>query len=169
MFGQRRILIFVVKVFILILVFSALWPFVAPAYTTLLAAAANGVAPPSIKITTAGSLIVIHSGAQLAAASLQSLPFQAGLLLILALIIATPNLKVRQRLKFVGIAVVLTFALHTASILVMSTNARAIRPLVVLIASVGIDLFPVLIWAALSAKYWRPSHRVSPGYVQTNK
>ena len=154
MFSRRRLLVFVVKVFILILIFSSFWSFIAPGYASLLAAASNGVAPSSIKITASDSLINIYSGVQLAPVSLRSLPFQAGLVMVLALIIATPGLNVRQRLKYVVIAAILTFALHIASLFIMSVNARAMRPLVVLCASVGIDLFPLLIWVALSAKYW---------------
>ena len=156
MSGRRRLLIFVVIVFVLILIFSSFWPFVAPSYASLLATASNAVAPANINITSADSLIIIHSEEQLSPTPLRSLPFQAGLLLLLALIIATPGLKVRQRLQYVFIGAVFTFALHIASVLIMSINVRAMRPLVVLFASVGIDLFPVLIWAALSAKYWWP-------------
>ena len=160
MSGRRKLLIFVVKVFVLILIFSSFWSFVAPGYTSLLVAASNGVAPSSISMTAVDSSIVIHSVGQTPAA-LRSLPFQAGLLLLLALIIATPGLKVRQRLQYIVIGAILTFALHIASVIIMSVNVRAMRPLVVLFASVGIDLFPVLIWAALSAKYWWPGRQVS--------
>lgn len=169
MSGRRKLLIFVVKVFVVILIFSSFWPFVAPGYASLLAAASNGVAPSGISMTAADSLIIIYSEGQLAPASLRSLPFQAGLLLLLALIIATPGLKLRQRLLYVVIGAILTFALHIASVLIMSINVRAIRPLVVLVASVGIDLFPVLIWAALSAKYWWPGRAAAPSHVRTNK
>lgn len=161
MSGRRRLLIFVVKVFVIILIFSSFWPFVAPGYTSLLVAATNGVAPSSISLMATDSTIIIHSEVQPASVSLHSLPLQAGLLLLLALIIATPGLKLRQRLKYIVIGAILTFALHIVSLLIMSSNVRAMRPLVVLFASVGIDLFPVLIWAALSARYWWPAFRPS--------
>jgi len=161
MSGQRKLLIFVVKVFVLILIFSSFWPFIAPGYTSLLVAVSNGVAPSSISMTAIDSLITIESTEEPIAVSLRSLPFQAGLLLLLALIIATPGLKLRQRLKYIVIGAILTFALHVVSLLIMSSNVRAMRPLVVLFASVGIDLFPVLIWAALSARYWWPAFRPS--------
>ena len=170
MSGQRMLLIFVAKVFIVVLIFSSFWPFIAPGYASLLAAASNAVTPSSIEITALDSSINIHSGAQLAPVSIRSLPFQAGLVIVLALIIATPGLKVRQRLKYVVVAAILTFGLHIASLLIMSVNARAMRPLVVLCASVGIDLFPVLIWAALSAKYWWPGRgEIIPSYARTGQ
>lgn len=168
MSGRRKLLIFVVKVFVVILIFSSFWPFVASGYASLLAAASNGVAPSGISMTAADSLIIIYSEGQ-TPTLLRSLPFQAGLLLLLALIIATPGLKLRQRLLYVVIGAILTFALHIASVLIMSINVRAMRPLVVLFASVGIDLFPVLIWAALSAKYWWPGRAAAPSHVRTNK
>jgi len=157
MSGQRRLLFFVVKVFILILIFSSFWPFVAPSYTSLLVAASNPVAPSTITMTADQSSIIIQAAGQ--EMSIHTLPFQAGLILLLALIIATPGLKVRQRLKCIVAAAILMFALHVVSVRIMSSQGLAMRPLVVLFASVGIDLFPVLIWTALTAKYWWPSHR----------
>ena len=154
MSGQRRLLFFVVKVFILVLIFSSFWPFVAPGYTSLLVATSNPLAPSTITMTADHSSIIFHSAGQ--EASLGTLPFQAGLILLLALIIATPGLKVRQRLKFIVAAAIVMFVIHVASVRIMCSYGLAMRPLVVLFASVGIDLFPLLIWIALSAKYWWP-------------
>jgi len=153
---RRRLLIFVATVFGLILVFSIGWLFIAPGYASLLAAATDKISPSSISLTATGSSIVLQSETQQASISLNSLPLQAGLILLVTLIIATPGLRVKQRLYYVAIGAVLTFVLHVISILIMSTNVRALRPLIVLFASVGIDLFPVLIWAGLSARYWWP-------------
>ncbi len=162
MSGQRKLLIFVVKVFVLILIFSSFWPFVAPGYASVLAAASNAVAPANIKIMSAGGLIIVNYGAQLEQAGLRTLPFQAGLLLLLSLIIATPGLKVGRRVLYIGIGALLTFALHIASVLVWCTNVSTMRPFWVLFVVVGIDLFPVLIWAAVSAKYWWPRRGAVP-------
>ena len=156
MSGQRRLLIFVVKVFVLILIFSSFWPFVAPGYANLLATASNGISPSSISITAVDSNIVIQHQMAPEPLSLRSLPFQAGLLLLLALIIATPGIRLRQRLLYLAIGAIVSFALHIASILVIGLNVRALRPLIVLFASIGIDLFPILVWIALSARYWWP-------------
>jgi len=163
MFGRRSLLLFVIKVFVLILVFSSFWPFVAPGYATLLSAAANGLAPSSINFVAVESEINIYSGAQLTPFSLQSLIFQAGQPILMALILATPGLGVKKWLKYIIVGVVLTFGIHIASILILSINIRSIRPLVVLFASVGIDLFPVLIWVGLTARYWWPGRtKVTP-------
>ena len=156
MFGRRSLLIFVVKVFILILVFSSFWPFVAPGYASLLVTAANGLAPSNINFTSVGSEINIYSGAQLTPFSLQSLIFQAGQPILIALILATPGLGMKKWLKFIIVGIILTFGIHIASILILSINVKSMRPLMVLFASVGIDLFPVLIWVGLTARYWWP-------------
>lgn len=160
MSGRRKLIIFIVKVLVLILIFSSFWSFVAPGYTSLLVAATNAVAPSSIRMAADDSVVVIFSVGQ-APAALHSLPFQAGLLLLLALILATTGIKLKQRLLYIVVGAVLTFVIHIISVLIMTINVRNMRPLVVLFASVGIDLFPVLIWAVLSAKYWWPSREVS--------
>lgn len=159
MSGIRKLIIFIVKVLVLILILSVLWYFLAPGYTSLLVSATDALAPSSIIMWASDSSIIIRAVGQ-APAAIHSLPFQAGLLLLLALIIATPGIKVRQRLIYIVIGAVLTFVLHIVSVLIMTINVRNIRPLVVLFASVGIDLFPILIWAVLSARYWWPGRGV---------
>jgi len=155
MFGQHKLAKFVVKVFILILIFASFWPFVAPGYSTILAAATNLLAGPTMRIEAEGSLLLLYSGAQLQPLTLHSLPFQAGMLLLLALVIATPGPSIKQRLIFAVAAIVLTFALHTGSLVIMSTREPAMRPILVLVASVGFYLFPVVIWAAFIAIFRR--------------
>jgi hypothetical protein len=87
-----------------------------------------------------------------------TLTFQAGIVLLFALITATPGPKIFLRLKYLIIASVVVFFLHVTSFLLLSFygTTTVLLPLIVLFASVGVDLFPVLIWLCLSVKYWWP-------------
>jgi hypothetical protein len=38
----------------------------------------------------------------------------------------------------------------------MDIQTRALRSVIVLLGSIGADLFPILIWVILCAKYWWP-------------
>ena len=156
--ARRRLLAFVITVLVLIVLLAPAWPFLAPGYTRLLVAVSNGVASSSITMAAVdNSIIISHAAAEVAPISVGSLPFQAGLFLVVILIIATPGLGVRRRLGYALAAVVLTFGLHVVGVLFMSTRTRALRPAITLFASIGIDLFPILIWGVLCARYWRPA------------
>ena len=52
------------------------------------------------------------------------------------------------------VAVFLTFGIHIIVVLCMGIQTRALRPVIVLLGSISADLFPILIWAILCAKYW---------------
>jgi hypothetical protein len=151
--GQRRFLIFLGKAFLIILACSVVWPFVASGYTSMLVTATNAVAPSHVTLTAQESAILIYSR-EYGSTSVTSLPFQAGLVILLALILATPGLKVRRRLVSVVVGAIITFAIHVVSIDIIAINARGTQALIVLFASVGVDLFPVLVWMPFSAKYW---------------
>lgn len=156
MLAQRRLLAFVVRVLVMVVLLAPAWPFLSPGYTRLLVAACNVVAPSSITMRAVDSSIIIFSVEQGASISISSLPFQAGLFLVVILIIATPGLKIWKRLKYTVAAIFLTFGIHIVVVLGMGIQARALRPVIVLLGSIGADLFPILIWAILCAKYWWP-------------
>ena len=158
MSGQPRLLVFVGKTLLFVLAFAAVWPFAAPAYARLLAGVTNWALPAHVSLVAEKSNIVVRS-IGVGSASLTSLPFQAGLIMLLALMLATPGLKIKQRLVHIILGSIITFALHVVAMIVIALNVRATLPLIVLFASVGVDLFPILIWMALSARYWLPSLR----------
>ncbi|MFC1958449.1 hypothetical protein ACFLV6_00795 [Chloroflexota bacterium] len=161
--STRKILVFLAKVFLLILLFSILLPFIDEGYADLLSAASDVLAPSNIRITALDNIILINFRADLRPLALYSLPLQGGLVLITSLVMATPGLTVIQRVMCTVAAVVLTFALHVVTLVViglgMNLSRWALRPLAILFLSIGIDLFPVLIWTALSAKYWWPGSK----------
>lgn len=158
MLAQRRLLAFVVRVLVMVVLLAPAWPFLAPGYTRLLVAACSVIASSSITMRAVDSSIIISSVEQGAPISIASLPFQAGLFLVVILIIATPGLKIWKRLKYTVAAAVLTFGIHIIVVLGMGIQTRALRPVIVFLGSIGADLFPILIWAILCAKYWWPLH-----------
>jgi len=157
MFAQRRLLAFVVLVLVMILVLAPAWFFLAPGYTDLLAGAGNALAPSGITMRAVGNSIVVQSAEQSTPITIASLAFQAGLFLVLILVLATPGLGVRRRLAYVAAAAALTFGLHVVGVLTMGIRTRALRPVIVLVGSVGIDAVPILIWGILCARYWWPA------------
>ena len=93
-----------------------------------------------------------------------------GLVLVVALIVATPGLKLRQRLKFIPLAVLIMFVIHIVTILIFAWVAQSSSPAhpmnenpwVILFLVVGCDLFPALIWGVLSYKYWSFKLKAAP-------
>jgi hypothetical protein len=160
-FDHHRLLMFVGKAFISILIFSSFWWFVAPSYTSLLAAASDSMAPSTTVMKAVDNTITIQIQGQASSATMHTLPYQTGLLLLLGLIVATPRLKPRQRLEYAAVGAVATFALHVVTVLAVSGRMQSMSPLLFLFVSLGVDLFPILIWAALSAKYWWPGGAMS--------
>ncbi|MCX6000602.1 MAG: hypothetical protein NTU41_13740, partial [Chloroflexi bacterium] len=86
---------------------------------------------------------------------------QFGLVLVMALIGATPGMRWTQRVKFLGAAVVFLFAIHVMAVWIMAklmlSGANMDKnPVFNLLVTVGCDLFPVGIWGAVSLRYWFP-------------
>lgn len=93
-----------------------------------------------------------------------------GMLLVIALVAATPALTWQRRLKSIAVAIVLVFLLHIVTILIfakLTTSGVDVshNPLVALFLVIGDGLFPAVIWGALSLRYWfpRPEKAAKPG------
>jgi len=163
--GLRRLSIFVLKAFLVLLVFSSFWTFVAPGYAGVLARVSDVLAMPDIKLTATDTTINIRMVKGTASASIYTMPLQGGLLLLLSLILTTPGLGWVRRAKYVLLGGACCFVIHVVTVLVMSGEMLALDPLVVLFASVGIDFFPIAIWLVLSARYWWPGRGAVPAPV----
>jgi glucan phosphoethanolaminetransferase (alkaline phosphatase superfamily) len=174
MSGRHKLFIFAVKVLVLIIITAPLWAVVAPWYSQALAAAADKVAPSSIAFRAENSSILIEAvhGQARVVLTVHGLSLIYGLAVLLALIIATPGLAVRKRLKFVAAAFVIMFIIHWMAMLAMGELAQSIspehpsvagNPLYILVVSIGVDLFPILVWIVLSHKYWLPAFNEGVG------
>ena len=77
-----------------------------------------------------------------------------GLILLIALLIATPEIKAFKRIENLATGLWVVFAVHSATLfilsrLVQSRGCVSMTAPVVLISAVGLNLFPVLVWASL--------------------
>jgi hypothetical protein len=164
----------------LIIVLSALWTFVDSGYSAFLGKIASNLAPAEFKVDQRGGTIyftrqyfIINVGGkptQVAVpanyppqASIVASAIQFGLLLTIALVAATPGLAWRRRFLFSAIAAAVTFLLQVLSVMVM---AKTLNSLFFVVVS---DLFPALLWAIFSFRYWffpQNAVQTSPDAVQ---
>jgi hypothetical protein len=146
----------------LIIVFSVAWSFVDADYSNFLAAIARGVVSSGVVVEQEqGTITFIHREYYMGLTRLDrdwidASAIQFGLLLAVALVAATPGLKIGRRFLFSALAVAITFVLQVLSVLVM---ARTFNSLFFVVAS---DLFPPILWAIFSFKYWFAAPVSSP-------
>jgi hypothetical protein len=142
----------------LIIVLSVVWSFVDTAYSNFLSLIAGSVVSKGVVIEQSdGTIAFVHSipytidsmrGSLQVTDSIVASAIQFGLLLTIALMAATPGLGLKRRFLFTGAAAAVTFVLQILSIIVMS---KTFNSLFFVIVS---DLFPPLLWAAFSFRYW---------------
>ncbi len=178
----RRLIIFAVKVVVLIIIMSSFWHLLAPGYNHALAVTADTIAPSSMSFSTEDSSMLINSQHDAITVTLKvhGLSLHYGLVVLIALILATPGLKLGTRLKFVIAALIIMFLIHILAMLAMGQVAKSVgpqdpsvtgNPLEILFVSIGFDLFPILVWLALSFKYWFPKTQIGnrKGSVTANR
>jgi len=159
---RGRLLIFIGKAIGFLLAGAVIWYFIAPAYNRLLLATTSVFIPSDPMLVLRQDTIYIYS--QASAQPVGGIYISAlhyGLILVVALILATPGMKPLKRLKFTAIALVAIFAVHLTSVtlfaqtaLSTTTQSMGQNPLIILFAIIGADLFPVAVWAGLSYKYF---------------
>ena len=149
-----------------IIVISLIWHFVAPVCNHLLVGIADRLTLTQVALGEDNNIYL--------STSLEGVPFTTwihssylhyGLILVIALIAATPGLKLSQRLNFIIFAMLILFIIHIVTILIMaklmqSTGGTAPllhrNPAIILFLPIGGSLFPLLVWAGLSFRYWLP-------------
>jgi hypothetical protein len=165
----------------LIIVLSVVWTFIDSAYSGFLGNIAASLAPPDFKVEQReGAIyftrqyIIIDVGGKPAQAPLppnypaqdtiMASAIQFGLLLTIALVAATPGLSWRRRIAFSGLAAVVTFTLQVLSVIIM---AKTFNSLFFVIVS---DLFPPLLWALFSFRYWlAPRRTITKNQIPSTK
>jgi hypothetical protein len=161
---RSSLLFFIGKAILFLIAIAIVWHFISPAYNDLLAATANLIHPAHTKIVSYGQDIIrVYLAGSSRAYEIYGLDLQYGLLIVLALIAATPGLRLMKRLKFALIALVIMFVIHVASILVFakvaySSSSATIssNPYVVFFCIIGPDLFPALVWMSLAFRQFFP-------------
>jgi hypothetical protein len=172
MWLRSRLLRFIGKTIAFFIVISVLWHFVAPTYNRLLAGAADQFGPGQTAISAEQDNLYILPELNTGPAGMYEiygLDMQYGLLLVVALIAATPGLRLTQRFRYIPIAFVIMFIIHVATILIFAYVAESgtpasvtKNPFVVLFSILGTDLFPVLVWGVLSFRYFLPKPNEEP-------
>jgi hypothetical protein len=164
----------------LIIVLSVLWNFVDSAYSEFLGKIASGVVSDEFKVEqregtiyfTRQYVIVNINGVPTRAEVPENYPYQDslvaaaiqfGLLLTIALVAATPGLSWKRRLLFSGLAAAVTFILQVLSVVIM---AKTFNSLLFVIVS---DVFPPLLWAFYSFRYWLVRQKAIPAGQGGNK
>jgi hypothetical protein len=149
----------------LIIVFSVAWSFVDAEYSNFLGRIAGSLVSDEFKVEqTSGTIYFtrlyfpINIGGTITKVAvpnnygteawIDASAIQFGLLLTIALVAATPGLKLRRRFILCAIAAAITFILQVLSVVIM---AKTLNSLLFVIVS---DLFPPILWAVFSFKYW---------------
>ena len=168
---RGRLLRFAVIALAVLVVIALLWPFIAPAYNRLLVGDSSNLVPHEVTLAAEGSDIIVDVEIQRpeisasASGKIESSSLHYGLLFLMALIAATPGLKLSRRAKFGAIALVSMFLIHFITMMVVTRlmlsnveggGSLASNPWMVLFLTIGCDLFPLLVWGALSFRYWIP-------------
>jgi hypothetical protein len=149
----------------LIIVFSVLWNFIDAEYSTFLGQIASKVVPAEYKVEqregtvyfTRQYFIMDIGGKPTPVKVPENYPadhylvasaIQFGLLLTIALVAATPGLSWVRRIIASLVAAAVTFVLQVISVIIMGLTFNSI--LFVIVS----DLFPPLLWAFFSYRYW---------------
>ena len=169
--GRGRLLRFAGIALAVLIVIALLWQFIAPAYNQLLVWTSSGLVPHEATLAAEGRDIIVDVEMQgpeiwaTASGTIEGSALHYGLILLLALIAATPGLKLSRRAKFGAVALLAMFLIHVIAILVATTfmvsnvesgGYLASNPFMILFLTIGCDLFPLLIWGGLSFRYWFP-------------
>ncbi len=154
--NRNRILRFVGFTVLWFILVCVVWYFlIGPVYNDALAGLADKLTPGKDIWHMNDNIYVLPEGVELSN-GIYALDLQYGLLLLIALIAATPGLQLIQRLKYIPVAFVVMFVIHVIGILIFAWSAPGDNPLLVLFSVLGSALFPIVIWGILSFRYFMP-------------
>jgi len=159
--SARELLIFGGKFLGALLILALLWPFIAGAYSHLLAALV-GWWMPNAEIQASADQIEIHLAPIRTFVTMGAIVFN--LLLLTALMVATPRLGGLRRLKLMAMALLFQVGFHFLDIVLSvganraaaTSNNSGLYVLASLVGGVGEQASPIIIWALLTFRYWFP-------------
>ncbi|MEW5767803.1 MAG: hypothetical protein AB1797_09280 [bacterium] len=151
-----RFSLFALKATILLIIISLLWPLAAPSYDRFLVGISNKLSSSEITLVGENRIRLCKNGDK--KWGIDSLGLHVGLILVTALSMATPRLKLWQRLKFIGIVWILVWVTHVATLLILAGKKLPEKEdfLLIFLLSIGRELFPMVIWGVLSFRCWFP-------------
>jgi hypothetical protein len=174
---HSRLLPFIGKAIVVVIVASIPWYFMAPFYNRLLAIVAEWLISSQLTLLAQQDTILIYSETSTEPiAGIYASAIHYGLLLVISLIAVTPGIRLVRRLRFIGITIIIMLAIHIISVVLFanaaaSGNAISMRqdPLIIFFTILGCDLFPALIWGIIAFKYYLPEPGNSPLRVESSK
>jgi hypothetical protein len=169
----RDLLLFGTKFLGALILFAAFWSFIATGYSHLLAALV-GWWMPHTEIQASAEQIQIHLPPITTFVTMGAIVFN--LLLLTALLVATPHLGIRRRLGLLSLGLLLQVSFHFLDIIIsVRANYDAVvyhesglAILTQLVGGVGEQASPLFIWALLIFRYWFPKP-VTPAAPQSAK
>ncbi len=167
--SARELLLFVAKSLGALLGLALLWPLLAPAYSQLLAALAHAWLPSaqiqanahqiriSLTAVQGTQLLTIHT-----TTILEAITFN--MLLLTALMLATPRLQLRRRLAWTAAALLWQMGFHFLDItLSVAANYQSVvygqqslYGLAQIVGGLGEQASALIIWALLTFRHWLP-------------
>lgn len=160
--SARKLLIFGSVFLGVLLLLAVLWSWIAPVYTYLLAGFVAAWMPDAtVKVRDSSSLF-IHVPPLGMTVTLGAMVFN--LLLLVALLGATPGMGIRRRLIRLAIGVLLQASFHVLDIVisfranyaVALTGSYSLRFLAEMLGGVGEQFSAVVIWVLLTWRSWLP-------------
>jgi hypothetical protein len=155
MFKPEKLTGFAARALGAILIFSFACMLAGPYYNRLLVAAANFITPLNFSLDKLNGDIYFYSSAGVPLGGIHGTARHFGMVLLLALLVATPGFKSLKRLREIGIGLVIMPVLHTGTLALIAglaqmsagTSSNVTNMPTVLISSIGLNLIPVLVWA----------------------
>ena len=153
---KSRLIPFFSKSIAFFIVITVVWYFLlGPVYNDVLAATAD-VLTPGHDLWHYDNTIYVDNYQN----GIFAMQLQYGLLLVMALIAATPVIRITKRLKYIPIALVAIFIIHVISVVVFTWATKYdtpdSNPHYILFAVFGSSLFPVIVWGVFSFRYLLP-------------
>lgn len=158
MFGHNKLTLFAVKAVVSIIGLAVLWPFVAPVYNKLIITVINWLQTANYTFAVNAGGIYLYSPNSEPVIGIHGTALHFGLILLMALIIATPGPNIIHRLKNIGTGIMVMLAIHVATLSLLaklaqsSTGISGLTMPVVLITTIGLNVLPVLVWVIMSLR-----------------
>ncbi len=157
---RNKLIPFFGKTIVYFIIIAILWYFaLGPVYNDVMAGLGD-IMTPSHDLWHEDNTIYVLGDKAENQYGIYALDLQYGLILLMALIIATPGIRITQRFKYIPIAWIVIFIIHMISILIFTWATKydspGGHPLVILFSIFGSSLFPIVVWGFLSFRYFLP-------------
>lgn len=150
---------FTIKAILAVIGLALVWTFIAPYYNRLLVTVTDW-SLTSYRLSGEAGDIFFHNLAGEPVTGIHGAALHFGLILLLALIIATPGLKILHRLRNTGVGLIVMFVFHLITLVLIasltqsnsSVSSPSLSLPIVLLSTIGLNLIPPLVWIVLC---WR--------------